>query len=325
MSTGRCLLIATGGTIASRIDPTTGLAEPVCGAEDLLASLPLAARVCDIELQTLATVPSPHIGPSEWIALHKAAQSGLERSDIAAVLISHGTATLEETAWFLDLTLATDKPVVVFGAQRNASEFDTDGPRNLASAMRIGIAPAARSHGVLVAMNQHINAAREATKTHSFDVETFQSGEWGYLGNVAPEKVIFHRAPVRRLHVPLISSILPRVDIVPMYAGADGALVSAAAAAGAKGIVVQAVGAGHVNPAVYDAVRSAIAAGVSVVVATRIPNGGTRPCYGFTGSAQQLQDAGAILSGDLSAWKARILLMLALQKGGAGIAELFRA
>lgn len=310
----RCALITTGGTIVSRIDPATGLAMPVLSGQDLLQAV--GEEAGDVEVHDFCRVPSPHLGPQEWGRLAPLAQSLLDREDIAGVVVSHGTATLEETAWFLDLTVRSDKPVVVTGAQRNASARDFDGPRNLLTALKLCRAPAARGHGVLVALNEHVNAAREATKTHTVDVETFRSGEWGYLGSVVNERISFHRTPLRRLHLPLRSPELPRVDIVPMYAGADGALVHAAVAAGARGLVIEAVASGHVNAAMHEAIVDVLQQGVPVVVSTRIPRGGTRVGYGFAGSSALLVEAGAVLSGDLSPWKARIVLMLALQDAG---------
>jgi L-asparaginase len=311
--TGRCALITTGGTIVSRIDPASGLAMPMLSGQDLLQAL--GAEAGDVEVHDFCRVASPQLGPQQWVGLQPLAQSLLEREDIAGLVVSHGTSTLEETAWFLDLTLRSDKPVVVTGAQRNASARDFDGPRNLLAALKICRAPVACGHGVLVALNEHVNAAREATKSHTVDVETFQSGEWGYLGSVVNDRVTFHRSPLRRLHLPLLGAELPRVDIVPMYAGADGALVLAAVAAGARGLVIEAVASGHVNTAMYEAITQVLGRGVPVVVSTRIPRGGTRAGYGFPGSSQLLVDKGAVLSGDLSPWKARIVLMLALQQG----------
>jgi len=307
----RCALITTGGTIVSRIDPATGLAMPVLGGQDLLQML--GAEAGDVEVHDFCRVASPQLGPEHWVELQPLAQALLEREDIAGVVVSHGTSTLEETAWFLDLTLRTNKPVVVTGAQRNASAPDFDGPRNLLTALKICRAPAARGQGVLVALNEHINAAREAAKSHTIDVETFQSGEWGYLGAVVNDRITFHRSPLRRLHLPLRGAELPRVDIVPMYAGADGALVRAAVAAGSRGLVIEAVASGHVNAAMYEAILELLEQGVPIVVSTRIPRGGTRAGYGFPGSSQSLVERGAVLSGDLSPWKARIVLMLALQ------------
>ena len=318
----RCALVTTGGTIVSRIDPQTGLASPVLPGDALLQTLAAWGDAGDVEVHDVVRVASPQITPQHWVALHEAVARLLARPDITGVVVTHGTSTLEETAWFLDLTLDSDKPVVVTGAQRNASEPDTDGPRNLLDALRICRAPQARGAGVMVALNGHINAAREATKTHTLDVETFQSGEWGYLGSLVRERVVFHRKPLRRLHVPLRASGLPEVEIVAMYAGASGALVRAAEQAGAQGLVVQAVASGHVNAAMFEAVSEVLERGMPVVVATRIPRGGTRAGYDFEGSSQRLIEAGAVLSEDLSAWKARILLMLAIQGGQAGRQDL---
>jgi L-asparaginase len=319
---GRCALITTGGTIVSRIDPATGLVMPVLSGEQLLQTLGGFGDAGEVEVHDFCRVASPQLGPEQWVGLQPLAQSLLDRDDIAGIVVSHGTATLEDTAWFLDLTLRSDKPLVVTGAQRNASQPDFDGPRNLLTALKICRSPAARGMGVLVALNEHINAAREATKTHTVDVETFQSGEWGYLGSVVNDKVKFHRAPARRLHLPLTAAALPAVEIVSMYPGASGALVAAAAETGARGIVIQAVASGHVNAAMEEAIRDVLRQGVAVVVSTRIPRGGTRAGYGFAGSSQRLVEAGAVLAGDLSPWKARIVLMLALQDGPRPTSEL---
>ncbi len=327
----RCALVTTGGTIVSKIDPSTGLAMPVLDGRELVSSLSAVGELpqVDIELHEVARVSSPHITPEHWRQLHDTIQTQLARDDIAGVVVAHGTAVLEETAWFLDLAIQTDKPVVVIGAQRNTSEYDTDGPRNLYNALLLCQHPDARGKGVLVTLNSHVNAAREVTKSHTVDVETFQSGEWGYLASIVRDRVRFHRAPLRRLHLPLAKgAALPRVEIVSMYAGADGALLDAAADLEPGGIVVQAVASGHLNGPMFDAVVRAIDRGIPVVVSTRIPRGGTRPGYGFDGSSQRLVDAGAVLSNDLSPWKSRVLLMLALQNGkntSAELTELFDA
>ena len=295
---------------------------PVLSGVELLATLSGEFDADAVEVHDVVRVASPQIEPQHWALIHAKLQALLDRNDIVGAVVTHGTATLEETAWFLDLTLATDKPVVVTGAQRNASESDFDGPRNLREALCICRSLEACGRGVLVALNSHINAAREVTKTHTLDVETFQSNEWGYLGAVLHDRVVFHRRPERRLHLPLASEPLARVEIVSMYAGADGAMVDAAADSGARGLVVQSVASGHVNAPMQQAIQRAMARGVAVVIATRIPRGGTRVGYGFEGSSAKLVEAGAVLSGDLSAWKARIVLMLALQAGRADSAAL---
>lgn len=307
-----CMVLSTGGTIASRTDPLSGLAVPVCSVEELIAQVPGIDDHATIDTKEIFCIASPHIGPDQWRLLHGAVASELSRPDVDAVVISHGTALLEETAWFLDLTIESTKPVVLVGAQRNASTPDSDGPRNLSDAIRTAVDPQCPNLGVVVVMNQKIHAARTARKVHTFDVDAFDSGEWGVLGQITPEGVRFGRRPTRKIHLPLLDTPLPRVAIVPMYAGADSCLVDAAAKA-YDAIVIEAVGAGHVNPLMYEAICRALHDGLFVVVTTRLPNGGARPCYGFTGSSQRLLDAGAIIGADLSAWKARVLLMLALQ------------
>jgi L-asparaginase len=310
-------MLSTGGTIASRIDPASGLAVPVASSGVLLESIPGLAEHAQVEALEVFCVASPHIGPDQWRILHDQVQHQLTRPQVSGVVISHGTALLEETAWFLDLTLSTAKPVVLVGAQRNASQPDTDGPRNLFDAIRTAVNTCSRDLGVLVVMNQQIHAARTVRKNHSFDVNAFESGEWGQLGHVAVEGVQIMSRPTRRIHVALNDTPLPGVAIVPMYAGADGGLVEAAAER-YQGLVIQAIGAGHVNPDVFKAVNRALDKGVPVWITTRLSRGGARPCYGFIGSSKQLLDAGAVIAGDLSAWKARILLMLALQSGNYG-------
>lgn len=327
--TFRSALVTTGGTIVSKIDPATGLALATLDGHDLVASLHALGveAPAEIEVHEVSRVSSPFITPDHWVQMHDVIQKLVVRDDIDGVIVAHGTATLEETAWFLDLTIKTDKPVIVIGAQRNTSDYDTDGPRNLFNALLLCTVPESHGKGVLVTLNNHINAAREVTKSHTVDVETFQSGEWGYLGSIVNTRVRFHRAPLRRLHLPLVSGTpLPKVDVICMYAGAGSEYLDAAAALGAKGVVVQAIASGHLNAPMYEGVLRLLDRGIPVVISTRIPRGGTRPGYGFEGSSQRLIDAGAVLSGDLSPWKARILLMLALQNDmstSAQLTELF--
>jgi L-asparaginase len=308
-----CKMIATGGTIAMKIDPVKQAPVPAISGEDLLATVPEIREVAKIEVLNLSNIPSDYMDPERWVGLQKAVTEAVGRPEIAGVIVSHGTDTLEETAWFLDLTVNSPKPIVLIGAQRNASEKDFDGPRNLLNAARICASPHAREKGAMIALNNQINAAREVTKSHTSDVETFKSGDYGFLGNADNDRVIFYRAPSRRQHVPLSAEKLPYVEIVAMYGGADGRLLRAAAQAGAKGIVIQALGWGNVNVPMYEAVDEAIRNGIPVVISTRVPNGRVLPVYGFKGGGKTLKEAGAIFADNLSPQKARILLMLALQ------------
>ena len=315
-------LIATGGTIAMKIDPVKKAPVPAISGEDLLATVPDVAKYAKVEVNNVSNVPSDYMDPARWVQLTKVVQDTLSRPDVAGVIVSHGTDTLEETAWWLDLTVRSDKPVVLIGAQRNASEPDFDGPHNLLGAVRIAVDPQARAKGVMLAMNSQINAARDVTKTHTSSVETFKSGDFGFIGVVDPDRVTFVRTPLRRQFIALRTATMPEVEIVSMYGGADGKLLRSAVDNGAKGIVVQALGWGNVNIPMFSAVKYALSKNVPVVISTRVPNGRVLPNYGFEGGGKTLADAGAVMADDLSPAKARILLMLLLQSGVGKQAEL---
>ncbi len=308
-----CHMIATGGTIAMKIDPAINAPVPALSGEDLVASVPELAKIARVRVENPFNIPSDYMDPDRWVAIQKSVVKALSTDEVAGVIISHGTDTLEETAFFLDLTVPGNKPIVLVGAQRNASERDFDGPRNLLNASRICVSSQALGKGAMITLNNQINAAREATKTHTSDVETFQSGDFGFLGTVDHDRVVFARTPTRRQHLPLKGDSLPRVDIVAMYTGTDGALIRAAVAAGARGIVIQALGWGNINVPLYEAMKEAIDRGITVVISTRVQNGRVLPVYGFKGGGKTLKEAGAVFADNLSPQKARILLMLALQ------------
>lgn len=315
----KVVVITTGGTIAMKRDPLTGASMPAINGADLLAAVPGIAELAVIELDDVFNKPSDYFNTDDWLHLHQHIETALARDDISAVIIAHGTDTLEETAYFLDLTSASDKPVILVGAQRNASESDSDGPRNIRNALRVAIEPAARGKGAMVVVNHQISAARDVSKGHTTNVDGFQAGEMGFLGYVDDQRVTFYRPATRRQHIALTDDVLSgktplaQVDIVVMYAGAQAHLLNAAVANGARGIVVQGLGAGNVNQALFQAIKTALAKNIAIVIATRVPNGHVQALYGYEGGGKTLLTAGAVLAGDLSPQKARILLMLALQ------------
>lgn len=312
------VFIATGGTIAMKIDPIQHAPVPAISGEDLLATVPDVSKYATVEVKNVSNVPSDYMDPLRWTALTRHVNAALARPEVAGVVISHGTDTLEETAYWIDLTVDSQKPVVLTGSQRNASESDFDGPRNLLNAVRIAVDPQSRGKGALLAMNGQINAAREVTKTHTSVVETFKSGDFGFLGEVDFDRIVYWRAPLRRQHVPIKTDSMPYVEIVPMYGGSDGYLVKAALEHGAKGLVIQGLGWGNVNKPMFTAIKDAIARSIPVVITSRVPNGRVLPNYGWEGGGKTLVDAGAVLGDDLSPQKARILLMLLLQDGVTG-------
>ena len=282
---------ATGGTIAMKIDPIKHAPVPAISGEDLLATVPDVSKYARVEVNNLSNVPSDYMDPPRWIALTRAVEAALARPEVAGVIISHGTDTLEETAWWLDLTVDSPKPIVLVGAQRNASEPDFDGPRNLLNAVRIAVDKASTGMGAMLVMNNQINAARDVTKTHTSSVETFKSGDYGFLGEVDFDRVVFDRAPRRRQHVPIKVDTMPAVEIVAMYGGADGSL-QAAVDHGARGLVIEALGLGNVNQLMFAAIKEAIGKGIPVVITSRVPNGRVLPNYGFDGGGKTLVDAG---------------------------------
>ena len=307
----RIAVVATGGTIAMKLDPVTHAPVPALSGEDLVSAVPKLKDIATIEVTEFSNVPSDYMGPDRWPALSRRIDAILADPEVRGAIVLHGTDTLDQTAYFLDLTLKSQKPVVLVGAQRNASDPDADGPRNLLNAARQILAEGSAEMGVTVTLNHRINAAREVRKTHTSNVETFNSGEAGILGYVDEDRVVFSRKSLRRQTLPLPDR-MPRVDLVAMYAGADGSQVRHAAQSGAEGIVVEAYGWGNVNAEMHDAIAEVIAKGVPVIVATRVNDGRALPVYGFKGGGSTLRKAGAVFAGDLTPDKARILTLIAL-------------
>lgn len=320
----KVVIVATGGTIASKVDPATGDVVPALSGDELLEAVPQLGDVARLESVEFSDIDSSKITPELWLGLAKTVQEQVARPDVQGVVVTHGTDTMAETAWFLDLTVDTDKPVVLVGAQHNASDPFPDGPENILHAVRQAAAPNTAGLGVTLTMNQYINAARNVRKTHTDNPMTFKSGEKGYLGYVYDNEVVVFRKPARRLHFPIPES-LPRVVLFTMYAGAEGDMIRHAVDNGAKGVVVAALGIGNVNGPVFEALKYAMEQGAAVVIGSRCENGRTYPVYGGPGGGRELQRLGAIFTNDLQPVKARILLMLALAQGleGEALAEVF--
>lgn len=305
-------VVTTGGTIAMIYDEEKQGFVPALRGADLLSMAPNISSLAEIELIEIARIPSSYMDPPMWLKVLEAVNKFLEDEDVAGVIVTHGTDTLEETAWFLDLTVKSSKPVICIGAMRGASEQDFDGPRNLENAVKLALSEEAVGRGTLLVLNNQINAAREVTKTHTSQIETFKSGEFGFLGYVhEDDRVVFNRQPVRRQHFN-VPEHLPRVDIISFFTGDDGRYIKYAVESGADGIVVIGTGLGHVNPSVQDAIEEAVTVGIPVVMSTRVPNGRVQAIYSFKAGGVPLKEMGVILANDLSPQKARILLMLSL-------------
>lgn len=310
------VVLSTGGTIASTRSEEEGGYTSSLPGEQLLASVPGLERVARVEVRNVANVGSTNMTPALWLEVSRRANEALLRPEVAGVLVTHGTDTMEETAYFLDLTVTGEKPVILVGAMRAASEPDADGPRNLLDAARVAVSDEARGKGALVVLNGEIHAAREVTKTHSLAVETFGTPEFGALGVVDADAVRFYRAPLRRQTLPVgPDMVLPTVDIVPNYVGSDGRLIRGLLAEGpVDGLVVDASGAGNIAGPLFEAVREARERGVAVVITSRTHSGRVLPLYAGSGGGTTLQDLGCIFADNLSAQKARVLLMVALTR-----------
>jgi L-asparaginase len=309
----KVLLVFTGGTIGMRHDPATGGAIPALGPAELIDHDPALQSLAELEVIEFGRFPGPHMTIERMWAVSELLREHLQRPDLTGAIVTHGTDTLEETAYLLDLRHTSEKPVAVVGAMRTISEPGFDGPANLSAAIRTVISPRARGQGVFVVLNQMIHAASEATKTDTQKLETFQSPVFGPLGLVDMDKVIFGRHLVAR---PVIETtrIEPRVDLVHMYAGADSRFMDFARQSGARGIVIEGTGRGNVPPDAVPGIQRALDAGLPVVLATRCAHGRVLDAYAYPGSGHDLRMRGVLLAGSLNAPKARIKLMLALGK-----------
>jgi L-asparaginase len=315
----RIAVIGTGGTISSlglsSLDvleyPDFGRKLPVA---DILAMFPETALVAEPVPLEFRSLSSTAITPRDWCDLRALIHETVAtRPDIAGFVILHGTATLEETAFFLNLTLRTACPVVLVGAQRPASALSSDAGMNLVNALRVAGDVRARGMGVLVVLNDEIHTARDVTKTATYRLQTFRSPDYGPIGQVDGDGVHFARAPLGR-HAPdgafaedALDS-LPRVDIVASYAGADGVMIDALVAAGARGIVSAGMAPGIVTPQELKALQNAQAQGVVVVQCSRALGGRVAP-------RRALREGGIVAGQDFNPQKARILLSLALIRG----------
>jgi L-asparaginase len=264
-----------------------------------------------LEVEEFSNIPSFHMSPEIMLRLAQRVEELLADPGTAGAVITHGTDTLEETAYFIDLFLTPEKPVCLTGAMRSSSDVSSDGPYNILCATLAAASSALRGYGAMVVMNGEIHAARHVTKTHRSAVQTFASPNWGPLGYVAKDGLRLNRFPSGqsplRPHPPLAN-----VPIVKIYTGMDTSLFDALLAAGMDGLVLEGYGLGNVPAAIIPGVKKVLAAGLPIVAASRVPAGRMQDNYAVEGGAGHLASLGVILGGELNSQKARIKLMLAL-------------
>ena len=313
----KIVLLATGGTIASRHDPKLGSTVASQRADELLKMLPQVADFAEIEVYDLATIPSYEMDLQFAFSLAGRIRDALSRPEVAGVVVTHGTDTMEETCYLADLLLDSDKPAVFTGAQRAHDDPQSDGPRNLLNALLVAASPLARGLGAMICFNATLHAARDVTKVHASAVETFQSYEHGALGEVDGSTVIIHRRPVLRRSF-RIDRLEQNVELFRLVLGMDLRGVEAAIERGVAGLIIEGFGRGNGPSRLAELVRRATRKKIPVLVTSRCPAGRVQAIYGGGGGGRDLVDAGAIFTGDLKGPKARLLLMVLLSGAESG-------
>lgn len=306
------LVINTGGTIAMSVDDTSEHVKPL-DDRALTNILPLVQRYADVTMMNWINMPSPHMTPAIMNDLRILVEQQVETHQYDGVVITHGTDTLEETAYFLDVTLPLSIPIVITGAMRSSNELGADGPVNLISSVRTAIEPTSRNKGVLVVFNDEIHAARHVTKTHTSNVATFQSPQYGPIGTISKKAVHYHHAPLQREFY-TVEHANGNVPLIKTVAGMDPDWISFLTTHPIDGLVVEAFGAGNVPPSIVPTLQQLLAKKIPVVIVSRCYNGTVQDIYDYEGGGKRLKEMGMIFSNGLNGQKARLKLIVALQQ-----------
>ena len=301
-------ILTTGGTIAMRHDAAAGGAVPTLGAADFTAALP--AGLPEMRTEELVNLPSSHFTLETLATIRERVASLAAQPDVTGIVVTHGTDTLEETAYLLDLTVPGDKPIALTGAMRTASDVGYEGYANLLSAVRVVAAPQARGLGAVVVFNDEVHAARRVTKMHTLSPATFQSPGWGPVGRMEGDRVIVAHRPERRV-LPW-RGLEPNVPLLKLTVGMETDLLEDALARDVRGVVIEALGGGRVPVWWLPVIERAQDRGVAVVIASRCPSGRVWDAYGYPGAYRTLAGLGCLFAEGLNGQKARIKLMVVL-------------
>ncbi|HOO31871.1 MAG TPA: asparaginase [Thermotogota bacterium] len=308
----KVIIVTTGGTIAMRKE-TEGVIPSNVG-NSKIAELNGLERFANIETIDFCNIPSPYMTPEIMFELSCVVQELVDREDVTGVVITHGTDTLEETSYMLDLTVDTIKPIVVTAAMRNINELGTDGPRNVFSSVEVAASDYSRGCGTVVCLNDEIHAAREVTKTYTSNVATFDSPGFGPLGIVDDDGVFFFRKSLRRTYIKT-SRVESKTCLIKTFPGDKGEFLDYAVKNGTKGIVLEGFGRGNVPPELTDPIQHCLDKGVPIVLVSRCYKGRVLDIYGYRGGGAALKRLGVILGHEQSSQKARIKLMVLLGCG----------
>ncbi len=309
------VILTTGGTIAMSAGAQAVGAVPTLAGADFAAALPRG--VAEIRTEEFANLPSAHLTLEQIWNLSRRVAALVADDAVDGVIVTHGTDTLEESAYLCDLTIDSPKPVVFTGAMRTASEIGYDGIANLAAAVTVAASEDTRGLGTLVVFNDEIHAARDVTKTHTTALDTFQSPEFGALGRVDYGGVVLARKPARREFIPA-TRLETNVHLLKLAVGmSDGLLEYLAETVGARGVVLEALGGGRVPPSWLPTIERAVKAGCAIVITSRTGAGRTVDRYGYVGAHRDLARLGCWFAEGLNGQKARLKLMAALGAGDA--------
>ncbi len=310
----RVTLIATGGTISMQADAALGGAVPRLTGEQIIATVPGIEQAAQVEVVEFGRFPGPHMTIERMWELRSAILAAID-GGAEGIVVTHGTDTIEETAYLLDRSLPAEVPVAITGAMRNSSELSWDGPANLMAAARVAASAKARGRGAMVVLDDRIVQGAEVVKTHTEEFGTFVSPNWGPLGIVDKGQVLFYRESRRKPTLAPAAPVTP-VDLIKIVAGADSRLLEASLDSGARGVVIEALGRGNVPPAVMPGIRHWADAGRPVVVTSRSLRGRVLDSYAYLGGGHELRELGVIFADHLTGQQGRIELMLALGQHG---------
>jgi len=307
----KIIIVFTGGTIAMRIDEKTNAAVPAITGDQILQMTPGLGRIAEIDILNFSNIPGPHMTPVKMFELSKIIQHKLEVEGFDGAVVTHGTDSLEETAYLVDLTSNSDKPIVFVGSMKNSSELGFDGPVNLIAATCAAASDEAQKRGVLVVMNNEIHSAAQVTKTNTHTLDTFKSADFGPIGFIDNDKAYFYHNYTKRQYI-AADTVDSRVDLIKTACGMDDRLLRFCVDAGTHGIVIEGMGRGNIPPSMVTGVEYALSKGIPVVLVSRCLMGKVLDSYGYPGAGKELTSRGVILGDNLPGQKARIKLIVAL-------------
>ncbi|MBM6859808.1 asparaginase [Clostridium saudiense] len=307
-------VIFNGGTISMKVDERIKAAIPSLTGEEIMAMVAGIENYAEIESYTFSSMPSPHMTFKTILELSNFVRDLVNRSDIDGIVITHGTDTLEETAYFLDLTIDTSKPIVITGAMRSSSELGYDGPFNLATSICTAISDDSIGRGVLVCFNGELNSASEVTKANSMALNAFRTPNFGPIGIVDNNKVIFYRNTINTSKYK-VDKIEKDVALIKCAVDMDSTFLDFIVERGYGGIVIEALGRGNVPPKMVDGIKRAIYNDIPVIIVSRCFEGRVHESYGYEGGGKMLLDLGIIFGDTLPGQKARIKLLLSINSG----------